>query len=259
MEPPTEPLGDAAAVVQGAAGDRPAGAAFPSTAFSSNWYRFTTGLRPGEVAPVYGPNEQVLLTYRSFASVAGVVAALVSAIVGVAGLAAMLFLLAERSPVRAAVALALTVAFTILISLLAPRANVTLYEEGQPALTLSQRATFPSAVFLVAAPNGAELAELRKSALSRLGRNRWTIRQSGRFAGDAVEDSFPGAIVRKFFGKFSRRFETNVLVRHGGMETARIHRRPDAAGKLDVLLILNDALDRRVVVALATLILGREP
>ena len=227
--------------------------------FAHTQFRFTTGLRAGEIAAVRGANGEVLLTYRSFASIVSVVAALVSAIVAVAGLAAVLFLIADKSPVRAAVTLALTIAFTFIIGLLTPRTNVTLYDDAQPALTISQRASFPSSSFVVAAPNGAHLAELRKSFLTRLGRNRWTIQHDGRYVGEAVEESFFGALLRKLYGKFSRRFETNVRITHGGIEAGRILRRPDPAGRVDVLDVTSDALDRRVMVAVATLILGSEP
>jgi hypothetical protein len=222
-------------------------------------YRFTTGVRAGEVVHVRGDADEVLLTYRSFASVVGIVAALVSAIVALAGLAGVLFLVAEQSPLRAAAALVLTLVFSFFIAMLAPRTNVTLYDDGHPALTISQSGTVPAAAYVVAAPNGAHLAELRKSFLARLGRNRWTIYQEGRFLGEAMEDSFGGALTRKLFGKFSRRFETDVVISVGGMEVGRIHRRPDAREQVDVLALASDALDRRVAVALATLILGREP
>lgn len=228
-------------------------------AFSHAQFRFTTGLRAGEVAAVRNANDEVILTYRSFAGIVGVVAALVSAIVAVAGVAAALFLVAEKSPLRALVALVLTMAFTFIISLLAPRANVTLYDEGRPALTVSQRSGFPTAAYVVAAPNGAQLAELRKSFFSRLGRHRWIIRSEGRYLGEAAEESFFGALLRKVLGKFSRRFQTDVVVTYAGGAAARILRRPDRHGRVDVLEVTNDALDRRVVVALATLILGSEP
>jgi hypothetical protein len=217
-------------------------------------YRFTTGIRAGQTAYIRGANDQVLLTYRSFASVVGVIAAFLAGIVAVAGAAGVLLLVYQDAPVRAGIVLVLTIAFAILIAVLVPRANVTLYEESQPALTISQRAVFPTATYVVAAPNGTELAELRKSFLSRLGRNRWTITHHGRYLGEAHEESFLGAWLRKLFGKFSRRFETNVRITHGGVEVGRIVRRPT-----DVLELASDALDRRVAVALATLILGREP
>lgn len=261
MEPPTEPIAQTDTEPVFIPPQLPRKPTLESAMgpFSHTQFRFTTGLRAGDVAPVRSARDEVILTYRSFASIVGVVAALVSGIVAVAGLAAALFLVAEKSPFRAVVALVLTMAFTFIISLLAPRANVTLYDEDRPALTVAQRSAFPAATYVVAAPNGARLADLHKSFLSRLGRNRWTIRSEGRYLGEAVEESFPGALLRKALGKFSRSFETNIRITHGGVEAARILRRPDPGGRVDVLDVTNDALDRRVLVALATLILGSEP
>ena len=222
-------------------------------------YRFTTGLRSGEIAHIRDDGDQVLLSYRSFASAVGIVAALVSGIVLVAGIAATAFLINEDSPVRAALTLLLTLVFTFGIALLVPRVHVTLYDDGTPALTISQRSVFPSSTYAVAAPNGTILAVLRKSPFSRLGRNRWSISQEGRFIGEAVEESFGRALFRKFLGKFNRRFETNLRIEHGGVDAGWILRRPDENGRTDTLELFSDAIDRRVAVALATLVLGREP
>jgi len=227
--------------------------------FSHTRYHFTTGLRAGEVANIRSDDGRVLLSYRSFASVVGIVAALVSGIITLAGLAAVLFLIAENSPTRAGVALVLTLIFAFFIALLVPRINVTLYDEHHPALTLSQRTIFPTVHYIVAAPNGTTLAELRKAPFSRLGRHRWRIVQEGRLLAEAVEESWMKAMLRKALGKFSRRFETNLRIEYGGLAAGRIIRRPDANGDIDILELTTDALDRRVAVALATLILGREP
>ena len=223
-------------------------------AFAHADYRFTTGLHSGEAAQIRSANGDVLLTYRAFASIVGVIAAFVAGIVAVAGAAAMLLLVYEGSYVRALIALALTAVFSVVIALLAPRTNVTLYEESNPALTVAQRSIFPTAVYAVTAPNGAALAELRKSFLSRMGRNRWRVLQGGRLVAEAREASLFGALLRKFFAKFSRAFETDVDITSGGLAVGRISRRDG-----DALTITSDALDRRVLVALATLILGREP
>ncbi|HYO79661.1 MAG TPA: hypothetical protein VE010_24565, partial [Thermoanaerobaculia bacterium] len=227
--------------------------------FASTIYQFTTGLRAGEVAVIRGQEGTPLLSYRSFASVVGIIAALVSAIVALAGFAAVLFLLAEGAPIRAAAVLLLTIGFASVIALLVPRVNVTLYDEHHPALTVSQRSLFPTATYAIVTPNGATVAELRKSLFSRFGRNRWTILQDGRFIGDAAEESLFGALLRKVLGKFNRRFETNVRLTYGGVAAGHIVRRPDAYGRADLLELTNDALDRRIAVALATLILAREP
>lgn len=222
--------------------------------FAHDRFVFTTGLRSGEIATIRGGAGEVLLTYRSFAGITGVIAAFVTALVIIAGLAAVLLLWSQHAPLRAASALALTLLFAIVIALLVPRVNVTLFDNDQPALTIVQRSPFPGTRYVVATPNGATLAELRRSALSRLGRNRWTIWQDGRFLGDAIEESFFGALLRKALGKFSRRFETDIALRNGGIVVGRIPRRT-----ADTLELTSDMLDRRVAVAVATLILGREP
>lgn len=223
-------------------------------AFAHAEYLFTTGLHAGQLAEIRSANGDVLLTYRAFASIAGVIAAFLAAIVAVAGTAGTLLLLSDDAYLRAVLVLVLTLAFSFVIALLTPRIGVTLHEDQTPALTIAQRAIFPSAVYAVSTPNGAQLAELRKSFLSRLGRNRWRIFHDGRFLGEAREISFFGAMLRKLFGKFSRRFETDVEITSGGIEVARILRR-----ERDALVVMSDNVDRRVLVALATLILGREP
>jgi hypothetical protein len=222
-------------------------------------FRFRTGIRAGEIAPIRDETDRVVLTYRSFASVVGIVGGLVAGIVLAVGFAAVVFLIAERSPVRAAIALALTLIFAFVIALLVPRTNVTLYDDSHPALTIAQQSVFPTASYVVATPNGATLALLRKSFLSRLTRNRWTIWQEGRYVGDGREESLARALRRKLLGKFSRRSEADVLIEYGGLEAGRVIRRPDEQGRMDLLVLESDALDRRVAVALATLILGREP
>ena len=264
-EPPTEPLRSRSDPPQTIESAPPAPLPAPASPppkpgpFAKTHFRFTTGLRSGEVATIRDENDQVLLTYRSFASVVGIVAGLVSGIVLIAGLASVLFLYMEGSPVRAIIALGLTIIFVFVISLLVPRTHVTLYDDGNPALTISQRSSFPSAAFVVAAPNGGRLAELHKTFFSRLGRHRWTIQQDGRYVGEAREESFGGAILRKLVGKFSRKFETDLRIDHGGLEAGWIRRRPAADGRADMLELTSDAVDRRVAVALATLVLGREP
>jgi hypothetical protein len=226
--------------------------------FSRNRYHFTTGLPAGETARVRDDDGAVLLTYRSFASVVGIVAALVAGVVIVAGVAGTLFLVAEGRPIAAVIAFVLSILFTGLVVMLVPPTSFTLYDGSHPALTISQRSrfSFPAAIYAVCTPDGRPLALIRKSALSRLGRNRWTIinPHDGRELGFAVEDSFSGALLRKVLGKFSRNFQTNLRVEYEGQDAGWIHRR--STDKLDLGAT---AIDRRVAVGLATLILGAEP
>ncbi|HEV8431907.1 MAG TPA: hypothetical protein VGR95_00740 [Thermoanaerobaculia bacterium] len=202
----------------------------------------------------------VLFTYRSFASVIGIIAALVASIVIVAGVAATLFLLAEHNTVTAFAALVLSAFFALVIVALVPPINVTLFNnscrDSSPALTIAQksRSSFPTVTFAVVTPEGTPVCVLRKSIFSRLGRNRWSIDDGGF----AIEESLSRALLRKMFGKFSRRYEANVVV-YTPYEVARIIRRPDAHGDVNVLEVTSDAADRRMLVALATLVFGSEP
>lgn len=200
----------------------------------------------------------ILYSYRSFASVIGIVASLVAAIVLLTGVCAGAFLMIERHPPTAIAALVLSIFFALVIVMLVPSLTVTLFSGESPAITVSQRSrtSFPSVTYAVVTPDGHTLALLRKTLLSRLGRNRWTILDPvGRELGAAVEESLTRALVRKVAGKFDRRFEANVGVIAGGREVAEIDRRNG-----DVLEIrAEDVIERRVLVALATLVLGAEP
>jgi hypothetical protein len=216
-----------------------------------------TGLPAGETARVRDDDGVVLLTYRSFATAVGTVAALVAGVMIVAGIAGTLFLVAEGRPLAAVATLALSIFFTGLVVMLVPATSVTLYDGSHPALTLSQRSRFkfPAAIHAVSTPDGRTLAYIQKSVFSRLGRNRWTIINptDGREVGFATEESLGAALVRKVLGKFDRRFQTNLRLEYNGQPAGWIARR--SADLLDV----TGAIDRRVAVGLATLILGSEP
>jgi len=222
-----------------------------------------TGMPAGETVRVRDDSGHVIYSYRSFASVVGIVASLVAAIVIVAGIAATLFLVVEKHPLTAIAAIALSLFFALVIVMLVPPVTVTLFNDENPALTISQRSrtAFPSVTYAVVTPDGHTLALLRKSLFSRLARNRWAILDPhSRDLGDAKEESFSRAVIRKFLGKFDRRFESNVDVQIAGSDAGHIYRRAAMPGaEVDLLTIRGDAVDRRVLIALATLILGSEP
>jgi hypothetical protein len=224
--------------------------------FSKSRLHFMTGIPAGETARIRDDEGNVLFTYRSFASVIGTVAALVASIVIVAGIAATLFLATEHNVFTAIAALALSGFFALVIVALVPPVHVTLFNDASPALTIAQksRSSFPSVTYAVVTPDGASIGTLRKSIFSRLGRNRWSIEGKGY----AIEESLSRALVRKIAGKFSHRYEANVIV-YAPYESARIARRPNAHGDVDVLEIVSDAVDRRLLIALATLVFGSEP
>lgn len=221
-------------------------------------FQFTTGLPAGETARIRDEHGNDAYAYRSFASVIGIVASLMAAIVVVSGVAATAFLLVEGHPLTAIAAFVLGIFFALLIVMLVPPVSVTLFNSDAPAVTISQRSrtSFPSATYAVVTPDGHTLAFLRKTLLSRLGRNRWTILDpSGRELGTAVEESAGRAFARKFLGKFDRQFEADVRIEAGGRPAGSILRRSER----DVLQITGDAIDDRVLIALATLVLAAEP
>jgi len=218
----------------------------------------------GETAEIRNGDGQVMLTYRGFASVVTIVAALVAGIVIVAGLAATIFLFAEHRPGAAILSLILSAGFSGFIAALVPRTRVTLYDGETPALIIDQqsRVAFPQTAYAIKSADGSTIAVLRRSMLSRLARNSWTIDAppDQRGSGYAVEESFWRAIVRKLIGKFDRTKEANVRIFHQGVSSGVIVRRPDQTGEADYLdLASSGTLDRRVAVALATLVFGAEP
>lgn len=207
---------------------------------------------------------EILLTYRGFASVVTIVAALVAGIVLVAGIAAALFLVLEHRPLPAIAAIVLAIGFSGFIAALVPRTRVVLLNDEHPALIIDQqsRAAFPRTSFAIKTADGQTIALIGRSILSRLGRNSWSIDWpvDQRGSAFAVEESFWRAIVRKFIGKFDRSREANIRIYHHGVASGVIVRRPDQTGEADYLdLLANGTLDRRVAVALATLVFGAEP
>lgn len=232
--------------------------------FTAVRYHFTPGVRAGDTASITDSNGAELLTYRSFASVVQIVAALVIAIVVITGLASAAFLVAEERPGAAGAAAVLSIVFAMLIAALVPHTRVTLYRGTDPALRIVQKSrfSFPTTTWAVRTPEGDTLALLRKGALSRLATNRWKIIVPPDHHGSAyaIEESFGRALVRKLLGKFRRRFEANMRIIHNAVPAAVIVRRPDEKGHVDYLEIAaGSSLDPRVSVALATLVFGAEP
>jgi hypothetical protein len=218
----------------------------------------------GETANVRDDSGAVVLSYRSFASVVGIVAALMAGVVVLAGAAGVAFLINEGRPIPAIIALVLSAAFAIVIVLLVPPVSATIYDGPDPALTIAQQSkvSFPVVTYVVATLDGKVLARLRKSFFSRFGRNRWSILPPEHHGprGEAIEESLGQALMRKVAGKFNPRYQANVRIRYAGSEAGWIIRRPNDRGERDVLELAPDApLDRRVAVALAAVVLGSEP
>lgn len=223
-----------------------------------------SGIPAGETAYIRGEDGIAVLSYRSFATIVGVIAALLSAVVLVAGAAATLFLLIDDHPLPAIAALMLSTAFSAMIIMLIPATHVTIYDAGAPAITIAQQSSinFPSVTYVVGTPDGKPIARISRSFFSRFGRNRWHLSSSDDFLarGEAVEESLGRALIRKLLGKFAHAYQSNVRVTWNGEEAGWIIRRPDASGHADVLEINpSSSLDRRTAVALAVLVLGSEP
>ena len=181
---PTEPLPDS----------HPASAG----PFSKSRYRFTSGVRAGEVVTIRSDGGEPILTYRSFASVVGIVALTVSVIVAVTGMAAVLFLLFDGRPFPATMAFLLSAAFTVVIAMLVPTTHVTLYEGSHPVLHIAQQQDIAVArAKLQAMPRDASPVRLRNRC-AMTGRPRGTFRKFGlgrnKIREIAMRGEIPGMI-----------------------------------------------------------------
>ncbi|MEA2166404.1 MAG: hypothetical protein QOK37_4531 [Thermoanaerobaculia bacterium] len=260
-DPPTDPIPDLPPLPSSP--PAPAKPPAPATApvFARSHFQFQIGVPAGETAYIRSEGGDAVLSYRSFASVVSIIAALMSAVVLIAGAAGVLFLLLERRPFPAMAAMMLSIAFAAMIVMLIPPTNVTIYDGSAPAMTIAQQSgvSFPTVTWSVMAPDGHTIARIHKSFLSRLGVNRWRV-DSGTSHGEAAEESFSRALVRKIFGKFAAVYQSNVRLTWDGDEAGWIIRRPDALGRADIL-DLHPALtlDRRIAVAVAVLVLASEP
>jgi len=219
-------------------------------------------VRFGEIVTIRSDAGDAILSYRSFASIVGIVALVVSVIVAVTGIAAVLFLLFDGRIFPAIMALLLSAAFVVVIAMLVPTTQVSLFEGSNPVLQIAQQTnvSFPVVTYAVGTPEQKIIGRLRKSVWSRLGRNRWDILTTNgdRPIGYAAEESLSRALVCKIAGKFNARYQSNIRINYLGKGAGWIIRRPDINGDADVLEIAGE-MDRRLAVALATLILGSEP
>jgi len=263
LDPPTEPMPDLPPLPASSPAPPPPPPKL-SGALDRSRFQFMTGIAAGETAYIRGDDGNALLSYRSFASIVGVIAALMSSVVLVAGAAGVIFLLIENRPLPAIAALMLSAAFAAMIVILIPATHVTIFEGAAPAITIAQQSSvnFPTVTYAVGTSDGKPVARIAKSFFSRFGRNRWEILDAKDFLarGEAIEESLGRAFIRKLFGKFAPAYQSNVRIIWNGEEAGWIIRRPGADGHADVLeLNPETTLDRRAAVALAVLVLGSEP
>jgi hypothetical protein len=263
LDPPTEPMPDMPPLPASAPAPVPATPS-PSGALDRSRFQFMSGIPAGETAYIRGDDGNALLSYRSFASIVGVIAALMSSVVLVAGAAGVIFLMIEGRPLPAIAAFMLSAAFSAMIIILIPATHVTIFEGAVPAITIAQQSSvnFPSVTYAVGTGDGKPVARIAKSFFSRFGRNRWELLDANDFLarGEAIEESLGRALVRKLFGKFAPSYQSNIRLTWNGEEAGWIIRRPGADGHADLLeLNASTTLDRRAAVALAVLVLGSEP
>jgi hypothetical protein len=263
LDPPTEPMPDLPPVPAPPPAPAPVPPP-PPAALDRSRFQFMSGIPAGETAYIRGDDGNALLSYRSFASIVGVIAALMSSVVLIAGVAGVIFLLIESRPVHAIAALMLSAAFAAMIIILIPATHVTIFEGASPAITIAQQSSvnFPSVTYAIGTGDGKPVARIAKSFFSRFGRNRWEILDANDFLarGEAVEESLGRALVRKLFGKFAPAYQSNIRITWNSEDAGWIIRRPAADGHADVLeLNPASAIDRRAAVALAVLVLGSEP
>ena len=120
LDPPTEPMPD----VRPMPASLPAPVSVPvkpSAALDRSRFQFMSGIPAGETAYIRGDDGNALMSYRSFASIVGVIAALMSSVVLVAGAAGVIFLMIESRPLPAIAALMLSGAFAAMIVILIPQ------------------------------------------------------------------------------------------------------------------------------------------
>ena len=264
-DPSTEPIPDLPPIPRSNPVPAPTPQPPPAlAAFDRSRFQLMSGIPAGEPAYIRGDDGNAVLSYRSFASVVSVIAALMTAVVLTAGLAGALFLLMDHRPLTAIAALMLSAAFAAMIVMLIPGTNVTIFDAAVPAITIAQQSgvSFPSVTYVVSLPDGKPIARIAKSFFSRFGRNRWHIWIANDLSprGEAVEESFGRALLRKALGKFAHAYQSNIRITWNGEDAGWIIRRPDAQGHADVLdLNPGTSLDRRTAVALAVLVLGSEP
>jgi hypothetical protein len=191
-----------------------------------------------------------------------VIGTVLAGIVIATGLATVGFLVADGRPIPAFIAMILSAAFALLIAMLVPQTNVTLQHGSTAALSITQQSNvgFPVVTYAISTPDRKIIARVRRSVFSRLLRNRWTLLQPQEDVeiGSAVEESLSKAWLRKFAGKFSARYQSNIRIRYDDADAAWIIRRPNADRERD-LLEITGRIDHRVAVGLATLIFGSEP
>jgi hypothetical protein len=239
----------------------------PDDPFRLSQYFLDVSAPYGERSVVRDTDLNALLYYRRPVNLAGFIAAFVSALVFVGGLAVAALLAFTGDVVPSLLAFLLTIGFSVLILLLVPRQkHVYVYrdeEMSQAALMLWQetRFAFPILRFSLRGADGNVIALFSRTYASTYGRHRWRIEHpSGGIFGCGIENPRSAALLRKILGSFFGLIKTDFRILLGPEEVGWIYRRQSGIERhlLDLTLDPFFSLDRRVALGLAVLIDGLE-
>jgi hypothetical protein len=218
-----------------------------------------------DVATISDESRKALFYFRRQRNLVGLIAGLVAAMIFVAGAVVGTVLFIEGRGLPGTSAIALTLAFVLLVLLLVPKRHAVVCNDSAltaAALFLWQenRLPVPSLRFSLRTPDNQPIAIFSKSPLSNIGRRRWDIidRYGAARLGYAIEDSIARALIRKVVGRFFRALETNFRVAFGGRVLAVLERRDARCDVLDLAEDPTFVLDRRIALGLAVLVEGLE-
>lgn len=198
----------------------------------------------------------VVLTYRAFGGITGIIATFTAALVLLTGGAAALFLLLQLRFLTAAGALLLGVAFAVLINSLVPPLQVRLIDpSGRIVAVLDRlgRGLRLAAPWIISAGNGETLGRAVPRLLAPFLGERWRVDLANGSTAHAFDASALRALVRKALASFDRSFETDLRIELGREQQGWIRRRTTdgSGGRLE--LAPTAAIDPRVAIGLAAI------
>lgn len=210
---------------------------------------------------VRSPEGDALLSYRAFGGVIGVIATFTATLVFLSASAAAVFLSLQMRLAAAAAALVLGITFAVLINSLVPSMQVRLIDpHGRIVVMLERmrRGLRPAASWIITGEAGEPLATASPNALAPYLHEAWKLRLANGSTAVASDPSILRALVRKFLASFDRSFETDLRVELGSEVQGWIRRRTadGSGGHLEV--VPTAAIDSRVVLGLAAIVLCGE-
>lgn len=213
-------------------------------------------------ATVRNEAEEPLFYFRRHTDLVGCVASLMASIVVVAGLAASVIFISERSLFPAVLATSLTLAFAALILWLVPRKHFYVYDdEAMKQIVLlawqESRFSFPALRYSARLGDGTVLAGFERRASSRIARHRWGIfDRHGEPIGHATETSLVRAFFHNFLGSLFGILRSDFrIVAHGKpVGFVRLEAGPLDRRIVDLTADPHVTLDRRIALVLGVII-----